>query len=415
VTAPRPLGAWTAVLLGTNAIVGSGVYLFPAPLAERLGALSSLAWVATALLCAPIALAYAQMARQTDRSGGAYRYAADCFGAYAGALLGWVSWVAAVVSWAAVANAVPAYLGHFVAPLGPGPGGKAAAGTLVAGLAVVNVLGVRLGAGVSNALTIGKVVPLLVLAAAALAAPLAPSGQPAPPSLPGDASFGAAVLMILFAYQGFEVVGIPAGEIREPRRAVARGVLGSVAFAAVLYVLVQVAYLGAGAPAGDAPLAEAARVHYGAAGATLLGLGGLVSIVGFNAGTAVGSPRYLSALAEDGWMPRGLAAAHPRFGTPAGAVLCTGAVTLAVALLLDFERLVDIANVAVLVQYAATSSALVVARRGHPAWTAVGVLAVAASLVLLVQAKASELVTFALSVILGAAVLAVLRRFPHRA
>ncbi len=406
----RPLGVWTAVLLGTNAIVGSGVYLFPAPLAERLGPLSLVAWTTTAILCAPIAFAYAEMARGTDRSGGTYRYAADAFGPYPGAVLGWVSWISAVVSWAAVANAVPRYLGEFVPALGPAASGKAATGALVALLTVLNILGVRLGAGVSNALTIGKLLPLALLAAAGIAAPFVHADRLAPFAPHGARPLAQATFLVLFAYQGFEVVGIPAGEIRDARRAVARGVLGSMGLAALLYLAVQLGYLAAGSPGGDAPLANAARALYGGWGATALAFGGLVSIVGFNAGTALGSPRYVSSLAQDGWLPRRFAEPDRRFGTPSLAVGVTGGATLVCALFLDFDRLVELANIAVLAQYAATSVALVVLRRASRTWVVVGVLATLACLAMITQAKASEFLSFAIAAAIGAAVLPLLRR-----
>jgi amino acid transporter len=409
----RPLGVWTAVFLGVNAIVGSGIYLFPGPLADRFGPLSLVVFATTALVCAPIALAYAELARDHDRSGGTYRYVAAELGPFAGALLGWVSWISAVVSWSAVANAIPRYLGEFVRALAPGRGGKIATATLVVGLTAVNFRGVRMGAWVSNSLTIGKVLPLLFLSVAGLAAWVAHPAALHPFAPHGAVGLGGAIFHVLFAYQGFEVVGVPAGEMKDARHAVPRGVLGSLAFSAVLYCAVQLAYLAAGAPGGDAPLARAASVIGGSAGATLLGLGGLVSIAGFNAGSAVGSPRYLSALAEDGHLPAALAARHARFGTPAHAILWTGIATFVCALFLDFERLVDIANVSVTVQYAAVSVALLVARRTLKWWT-IAVGAIGLCVWLLWQAPRRDLAGFAISVVVGAIALAIVRARKRR-
>lgn len=406
--ARRTLGAFTAAALGVNAIVGSGVYLFPGTLAERLGLVAMLPWILTAVLCAPIALAYAELARDHDRSGGTYRYAAAAFGAWPGALLGWVSWVSVVVSWGAVANAAPNYLGELLPALGPGTGGKIAAAVMIAALTAINWRGVRMGAGVSNAFTVGKLVPLTLLAAGALV-PLFREASPAPARPGAGGSVPDAVFLVLFAYQGFEVVGITAGEMRDPKKDVRNGVLWSMGLATLLYCLVQQGYLAAGSPGGDAPLANAARSLWGGWAGWLLGVGGLVSIVGFNAGTAVGSPRYLSALAEDGFLPRKLAEPHPRFGTPALAIWITGGTTLVCAVFMDFEALVALANVSVLVQYLATSAALVVVRRSS-VWRAVGLAACAACVAMLTRAKREEFVGFGAAMLVGTIVLPLLRR-----
>lgn len=405
----RPLGVWTAVFLGLNAIVGSGIYLFPGTLARDLGPASVVAFGVTALVCLPIAFAYAELARDHDRSGGTYRYVVAAFGPYAGAVVGWISWISAVVSWAAVANGVPGYLGHFVPALGPGVGGKIAAAVLVVVLTALNWRGVRLGAWVSNGFTIGKLLPLALLAAAGATAWIGHGDRLVPFAPHGYGALPGAVFLVLFAYEGFEVVGIAAGEMKEARRSVPRGVLLSIGLSAVLYCTVQLGYLAAGSPRGDAPLASAARVLFGGLGATLLGIGGLVSIVGFTAGSAFGSPRYLFALAEDGHLPRSLSARHAVHGTPALSILWTGAATLLCTVGLGFERLVAIANVSVLLQYAATAVALVSVRR-TPKWIAVGLGAGALCVLMMTQAEPADLAGLAVVFAIFAIGLAVLRR-----
>jgi amino acid transporter len=167
------------------------------------------------------------------------------------------------------------------------------------------------------------------------------------------------LLMTMFAYQGFEVVGAPAGEVRDPKRAIPRGVIGSVLLAALLYVLVQIVFVGAGGSNTAAPLPDAAGRFMGPSGAWLLSLGGLVSMLGFNAGTALCTPRYVQALAEERLVPPALARPHRRFDTPALAIGTSALITAGLTLILDFEKLVDLAVLAVLGQYLATSAALV--------------------------------------------------------
>lgn len=353
----RALTTFDATCIGINAIVGSGIYLFPGKLAGALGPASVVAWLVTGLACLPLAFTYAKLGAREERAGGSFRYVERAFGTVPAFVVGWSAWVTSVVSWAAVANGAASYAASFLAFDAGVTFLRAVAAGIIAALTLLNVFGVKPGARVMDVLTVGKLVPLgiFVLVGACFVetsrfVPIAPHGMGTLPAL---------ALMTMFAYQGFEVVGIPAGELRDPRRAVPRAVLGSLLGSAVLYALVQVVFVGTGAGASAHALPDAARGFLGPAGATLLGLGGVISMLGFNAGTALCTPRYLEALAEERLVPAVLARQHPRYETPHLAILASGAVTLLLALGLDFERLVDLAVVAVLAQYWASALSLV--------------------------------------------------------
>jgi amino acid transporter len=166
-------------------------------------------------------------------------------------------------------------------------------------------------------------------------------------------------LVTMFAYQGFEVVGVPAGEARSPRRAVPRAVGVSSLVATVLYVRVPFVFVGVGGRATSAPLPDAAESFLGPGGGALLAAGGLISMLGFNAGTALSTPRYLQALADEELVPSLFARLHTRFETPWAAIVATSLATLAMTIASDFASLVDFAVAAVLFQYLATSASLV--------------------------------------------------------
>jgi basic amino acid/polyamine antiporter, APA family len=354
----RALTTFDVTCIGVNAIVGSGIYLFPGKLSATLGSLSIASWVLTGALCLPLAFTFAALGRLETRSGGAFRYAQLAFGSGPAFVVGWCAWVTSVLSWAAVASGVPRYLGEFAPALGQGVHAHLATGLIVLGLGGLNVCGVKPGARVTDILTLGKLVPLLVFVLVGLFAvrfDRVASGE----SRGGLQVLPAMALMTMFAYQGFEVVGIPAGEVRDPKRAVPRAVLISVILAALLYTLVQVVFVGVGGSATDAPLPDAAAVFLGPSGAVLLTLGGLISMLGFNAGTALCTPRYLQALAEERLVPSVFGWSHPRFETPAIAIAASTLVTFALTWMLDFERLIDLAVLAVLAQYLASAAALV--------------------------------------------------------
>jgi amino acid transporter len=270
----------------------------------------------------------------------------------------------------------------FVPSVARGPAAKVVTALVIIALAALNVIGVKPGARLTIALTIGKLVPLAVFAIAGLFAVESARFEVVPES--ALSSFPAMALTVMFAYQGFEVVGVTAGEVKEPRLVVPKAVVASILLATALYLLVQIVFVGVGGSSKDAALPEAARIFLGTGGAALLGAGGLVSMLGFNAGTALSTPRYLQALAEEGLVPPVLARQHERFLTPAPAIVTTSLVTLALGFVLDFEGLVDFAVLAVLCQYFAASAALV--RLGSTAWKkTLGAVSLVISVVFLVS------------------------------
>jgi APA family basic amino acid/polyamine antiporter len=365
-TRARALTRLDLTAIGVNAIVGSSIFLFPGKLAALLGPASIVAFGVTALALAPVALCFAEASSTRDRAGGPSLYAQEAFGPQAGFAIGWLCWVTEIVSWAAVSSGLAVYAAPFFPSLAGPAAGKAVAAVSIAVLAGVNLLGAKPGARVSTTLTAAKLLPLLAIAfvglplwagrSAAVMVPFAPHGWNALPR---------ACFLAYFAFQGFEVVPVPAGEAKEPGRDAPFAVLVSLAVAAVLYALVQAAALAA-VPAlagSERPLADAGLALFGPLGERLVAAGALISMVGFTAGCALGGPRYLVALGEEGHLPRLLAKGHPRTGAPAAAILLTAATALVASLLLDFDRLIDFGNVVIGAQYLATCAAVLADRR----------------------------------------------------
>ncbi len=362
----RQLSLFDVLCLGFNAIVGSGIYAFPGLLAQRLGPAAVLAFALCGAMSALIGLCFVEAASRFDRSGGPYVYAREAFGDLPGFVVGFTCWSAALISWAAVSAALIPYLGHLYTPLGAGAGGVAAAVGLTALLGVVNYLGVKPGAYTIDLLTVAKLLPLLLLLAAGLPAvdpralaPFAPHGLG---PLPGVA------FLAFFAFQGFEVVPVPAGETRRPRRNAPLALMGSLRGRTLLYMALQLKAAGTTPNLAGAaqPLAEMGQALLGPLGGRLVAAAAVVSMVGFCAGVALAGPRYLQALAEDGHLPGRGWGMHPRFGTPGRAILCTTGLTALLVATLNFERLVNLSVLTVCVQYLATSLAVPVLRRQPP-------------------------------------------------
>jgi basic amino acid/polyamine antiporter, APA family len=386
--------------LGLNAIIGSGIFIFPGLLAKEVGPASILAFGVCGVLLVFVALCYAELGSMFRQNGGCYVYAKEAFGPFIGFGIGWICWMTSVFSWAAVASAVSSNLAYFHPVFNQPYVVKAVAAALIGGFTIINYCGIKLGAWTVNFFTLAKVVPLLLFVA--IGAFFVQPAQYHPFWNPPTGSFSFAVFLALWSLQGFEVVALPSGESREPERAVPIAAVGSLLFASLLYVLIQAVAVGTHpglTSAGTKPLAEAAARFMGPLGGGLMAIGAVSSMVGFNAGNALGAPRFLSALAQDRYLPIALSAAHPRYQTPSLAILLTGVLTAGAVLFLRFQSLIDLANLVVVLQYAATCMALIQLRRKQPTMPRrfrirfgipVAVIGCAVSCWLLKEVKASE-------------------------
>lgn len=360
----RSLRLFDVLCLGLNAIVGSGIFLLPDDLYREMGAFAPLAFLLCGLGLAPVAVCYAVAARNHDQTGGPYLYARAAFGPVTAFVVGFMAFATGVLSFAAVSAAAAALAGRLVPALsGPVALWSAAAGGILF-FSALNYRGVRPGALTVNAFTVAKFGILGVLILTLL--PEFETGAPAAELPRGVSGVGAAVFMAVFAAQGFEVVGVPAGESRNPRRDVPLAVLGSLSLATILYMLVQWVLVRSYADLGvvsDTPLADAVLSRNQALG-LLVALGGLVSTWGFVAGTALGTPRYLFALSRGGHLPPQLAALHPRFDSPSNAILVTAMIALLFVSFFDYRALVGMSNVTIAVQFLTTCLAVAKLQRG---------------------------------------------------
>jgi amino acid transporter len=219
-----------------------------------------------------------------------------------------------------------------------------------------------------------------------------------------------ATFIALFAAQGFEVVPVPAGEARMPQRDVPFAVLSSLAGASLLYIIVQTVLVGSGARLSeptDTSLADAARRVAPALG-VVIAVGGLVSMLGFVSGSALGTPRYLFAAAVGGQLPKRLAQTHPRFQSPHFAIVTTALLAIVCLVPFDYRKLIGMSNVAVAVQYLATCLAVFKFQRGKARglrrvlpWVGAAV-----SVWIVTEASGEELVWAGASLLVGALVVA---------
>jgi APA family basic amino acid/polyamine antiporter len=410
----RRLGLFDVLCIGVNATVGSGVFTLPDDMQREMGAYSPLAYLFCALLLLPVALCFAELSGRFEETGGAYVYARAAFGPRVGYLLGWFCWTTTFVSWAANTTLLVALLGF-----APYPFGKLLCAVAILALGGINYIGIKPGAWTVNVVVIGKLAAIACFLAVALF-----SFDPARfgGALPhGAAGVGQGIYLALFPLQGFEVAPVAAGETRNPKRNVPLATLGTLFFSAVLFIVVQTALVGSYpglAAESQQPLTDAAR-HLGRTIGILVFAGSMVSIGGFNAGSALGSPRYARAIAAHGLLPAPLARIHPRWSTPHIAIVTTTLLSAVLAIFFDYRQLVGMSNITVVIQYLFTCLAVPFIRWKQPGksagWVVPGgavvpVLGALGSLVLLRGASVEEVVFAAAALVVGVIVLLAQRK-----
>ncbi len=234
---------------------------------------------------------------------------------------------------------------------------------VVATIAAINVRGIKLSSVVVNFFTVGKLLPLVAFVAVGVFFMDFERLRPDASVPVTDLATGA--LLLIFAYGGYETVPVPAGEARDPRRAVPFALIMTIVIVTIVMVLVQVVTLGTleQATRTATPLADAAGVFMGAAGVLLLTIGATISTSGNSMGQALSGSRSLFALAEQRDVPRVFGYVHPRFRTPSNAIVFTCAVSLALALSGTFVTLAAASAISRLLVYVATAASVVLLRQ----------------------------------------------------
>jgi len=409
----RAIGRWSLTALVVNSVIGSGVFGLPSTVAGLLGKFSPIAVLLAGAGMVMIFACFAEVASQFQQAGGPYLYARAAFGRGMGIQMAWMLCLGQVAAPAANANLFVKYLGEFW-PHAIDPLPRALILTVLVGvLAFINVCGVRAGAQVSNFFTAAKLVPLFAVIGMGLFvlhahhAAIAPSSS----SAVTPHQWLSALLLLVFAYGGFETALAPMSEAKDPRRDAPFALFTALIICTVMYALIQWVVIGVlPDPAhSERPLADVARVAVGSFGAALVAVGALISFYGYLSAKILGMPRVTYALAEQGDFPKAFAAIHPRFHTPYVSILVFSALVWAFALSGEFKWNVTLSAVARLLYYAVCCAALPVLRRRQPgtasfrlpAGNLLAALAVLICAVLLTQVDFGQSLIVAATITLG--------------
>jgi APA family basic amino acid/polyamine antiporter len=420
----RSLGTLALTASIVNVTIGGGIFRLPADMAAQLGATAPLAYLLCALAMGLIVLCIAEAGSRVSLTGGPYAYVEVAFGPFVGFLTGFLLWMLLTFAMAAVATVLVANLGALVPALAS-PATSAIALVAIYGVfAAVNILGVERGARVNTALTIAKVLPLVLLIGGGLFAVDATNLAVTDP--PDLGTLARSSLLLIFVFAGIEAALVPGGEVKDPARTIPRAIFIAMAAVTVLYAGLQFVAQGVLGPAlatsKAAPLADAAGAALGGWARQMLLAGAVISMLGHAGAMILATPRTLFAFARDGFLPAALARTHPVHRTPVAAILVQCAIVLVLAITSTFEQLAILANLSILVVYGLCCLAAWQLRRRdvHMGGTpfrvpAAGVVIVLACLVIgwmLTSVTAGEWMAFAIALVVASAIFLIRQRLP---
>lgn len=364
-TLVQAIGRWSFAALVLNTIIGTGVFVLPGTLGGTLGWNSMWAWLIAAMLSGAMIFSFAEVASRFSKAGGAYLYGTAAFGPFVGIQMAWMGYFVRCITAAVQANLFTTYLVELWPAAAGRPAQVAVTAAFIGLQALVNVRSVGSGATVSNVFAVVKLVPLIVFGV--LGVVWLMLGKPAPAAVASDSTLGGwlnAMVLLMFAYGGFESALIPVAEAKDARRDAPFALVTGLALVTVVYLAAQLTVLVT-LPDPDAtnrPLAASARVMFGGGGAVLITIAALVSVYGWVASNMLNVPRLTMAMAERGALPAFFAKIHPRYRTPYVSIVIFAVLSLALALQSDLLRNLSLSAVSRLLLYGGVCASLLVFR-----------------------------------------------------
>ena len=375
-TYDRRIGLFTATLLVVGGIIGSGIFLNPAIVAQRVGTagLTLGVWGLGAVIALLGGAIFAELGRRRPEAGGGYAYLRDAFGPLPAFLYAWA--LLLVISTGAIAAVAMTFASYAASLVGAPPEmQRPLALGAVALLTLINVVGVAPGAMLQNVFTILKLAALAALLGVALLSPgqstvsAAQAPMLASPSGAFDLvrAVATALVPVLFAFGGWQQTNFVAEELKDPERNLPRALALGVSIVVVVYLLTNLAYLRAlgvaGLAASSAPAADTMARVTGPLGRTVVAAGIAASTFGFLDLVILVSPRVYQAMARDGLFFASFARLHPRFRTPVAAILAQGAWASVLLLVGSYGQLLDYVTFADWIFFGLAAASLVVLRR----------------------------------------------------
>ncbi len=322
-----------------------------------------LAFLACAIVVIFIVLCFAEVSSRFTETGGPYLYAREAFGSTIGFEIAWLTWITRVTSFATICNLLVSYLAYLLPEASSELWRPIIITGIIVSLTTVNLIGIRETAMVSNIFTIGKLIPLLLFILVGIF--FIDFKNYSFETSPGFSEFSTAVMLLVFAFTGFESSTVTAGEVKDPRKSFPFALIMALGVVVMLYILIQLVCIGTlpNLANSERPITDASFRFIGAAGASVISIGALISMTGTLNSTMLASTRLPFALAEQKQLPQILSATHSRFHTPYISILLTSGAVLIITLSYTFMSALAITTITRLIIYAVTCGGLLVLRR----------------------------------------------------
>lgn len=405
--------------IALNGTIGAGIFALPAIAVEYAGLFSPWIFVACGLLIMAIVFVFARVASYFQDTGGPVAYATEAYGSFVGFQTGWLLTLSRAAAFAANAHLMVTYAGWFWPPLTDGMTHTAAVGIVCVLLTAINVIGIRQGMLAIFALTVLKLLPLVLLVFLGVSQTNPEIFTSA--EIPALDSLGETMLIVFYAFVGFESAVIPAGEARDARRDIPLALVRTILGITIFYFLIQVVTISVapGIEGNRTPLAHVAGILMGTAGAAILTLGAVFSISGNLTSSMLSAPRMTYAMGQLGSLPAWFGKVHPRFHTPANSIYFYAIFSIVLALSGKFIWLAAMSTVVRLMVYVLCIASLPILQRKLGEYQgqfrlrggmAIPVLALAISLWLMTHASLKSWVVTGVFMLLGSVLYAVTRR-----
>ena len=395
----RGIQKWDLVLMIVNSIIGAGIFGLPSKIYALTGVYSLLAFVVCAAIVLVFILCFAEVGSRFKETGGPYAYTLAAFGKFPAFLIGWLLLLSRIFNYATLINLFVTYLGFFL-PAATDPVYRALIMVFITGIiAYVNHIGIKNTTRMSSALTIAKLLTLGTFIVVALLSfqPGYFTHQP----FPGTASFSSAVLLLIFAFGGFESVMVNTGEIKEPQKSIPFGLLTATFIVACFYILIQLACIGTlpTIATSEKPLADAASGLAGNFGGAFIAAGAILSILGTLHVLLLSGSRLPFAFSEERQFPKIFSFLHPKYATPSLSILLVAALTILASIAWTFFTALAVAVIIRVLVYFSVCAALLKLRKKElqgsyyklPYGNIFGIAGLLFSLILLSAAKLIEL------------------------
>ena len=365
----RSISKWAMVLLVINGVIGSGIFRLPADSFKEVGVYSIAAFLVCAVVVFVIILCFAEVSSRFDKTGGPYLYALTSFGPLPAFLTGWLLLITRFITYAALINLLVTYLSVFSVWFELRSARIITIILLTLFLAYVNHIGVKNSTRVNNFLTIGKLLPLLLFIIVGFF--FIEPGNYEINKVPDFTSFSATVLLLVFAFGGFESVLVNSGEVKNPEKNLPFALFLAALIIAGIYMLIQIVSIGTlpTLASTNKPLADAAGLFMGKTGAIIIAIGAMFSVSGtLNAIMLVGS-RLPFAFSEEKQFPAVFSFIHPKYKTPTWSLLLFMTLTIIISLNYSFLSAASISAITRVMIYGIVCVTLIILRKKNPGKT----------------------------------------------